>query len=236
MPDVLRHDQTSNRILSRLSPADFGLVERLLTAVDLPLRMELEAPNKPIEYAYFIERGFASVVANGSGDRVLEVGLIGREGMTGVALVMGTDRSPNSTYIQSAGSGQRIASADLNKTLEESATLRRSLLNFGHTFLVQTAYTAVANGRSKVETRLARWLLMAHDRTDGDELTLTHEFLAIMLGVRRPGVTVALNFLGKQGLVRAQRGAISIIDRKGLQEAANDAYGAPEAELRRLFD
>ena len=236
MQDVLLHDQTPNRLLSRLSPADFGLLEPLLTGVDLPLRVELEAPNKPIEYAYFIERGFASVVANGSGDRGLEVGLIGREGMTGVALVMGTDRSPNATYIQSAGSGWRIAAADLSNSAEQSPTLRRSLLRFGHTFLVQAAYTAAANGRSKVETRLARWLLMAHDRTDGDELILTHEFLSIMLGVRRPGVTVALSFLEKQGLVRPQRGSISITDRKGLEEAAKDAYGVPEAELHRLFD
>ena len=236
MPDVLHQDQTQNRILSRLSSQDFGLLEPWLNTIELPLRTELEAPHQPIKHAYFIERGFASVVASGGDNRGLEVGLIGREGMTGVPLIMGTDRSPNATYIQSAGRGQRIASADLNKTLDESPTLRRALLNFGHTFLVQATYTAVANGRSKVETRLARWLLMAHDRTDGDELTLTHEFLAIMLGVRRPGVTVALSFLEKQGLVRAQRGAISIIDRKGLEEAANDAYGAPEAELRRLFD
>ncbi len=236
MRHVIRQDQTPNRILSRLSPEDFGLLEPLLTGVDLPLRMQLEAPNHPIEHAYFIERGFASVVANGGGDHGLEVGLIGREGVTGVALVMGTDRSPNATYIQSAGSGRRISSTDLTWTLEQSPTLRRSVLHFGHTFLVQTAYTAVANSRSKIEARLARWLLMAQDRIDGDELALTHEFLAIMLGVRRPGVTVALNFLEKQGLVRAQRGAISIIDRKGLEVAANDAYGAPEAELRRLFD
>ena len=87
-----------------------------------------------------------------------------------------------------------------------------------------------------METRLARWLLMAHDRTGGDELTLTHEFLAIMLGVRRPGVTAALGFLEKQGLVQAHREAISVIDRKDLEEAADDAYGAPEAEFRRLLD
>jgi CRP-like cAMP-binding protein len=93
----------------------------------------------------------------------------------------------------------------------------------------------MANGRSKVEERLARWLVMAHDRLDGDELPLTHEFLAIMLGVRRPGVTVALNLLEKDGLIDANRGVISIIDRKGLEEKSNGAYGVPEAEFRRLF-
>jgi CRP-like cAMP-binding protein len=109
------------------------------------------------------------------------------------------------------------------------------MLRYGHAFVVQTGHTAMANGRSKVEERLARWLVMAHDRLDGDELPLTHEFLAIMLGVRRPGVTVALNLLEKDGLIDANRGVISIIDRKGLEEKSNGAYGVPEAEFRRLF-
>ena len=235
MSEVLRQDQSQNRLLSYLSAQDFGLLEPFFTVVDLPLRMQLEDPDKPIEYAYFIECGFASVVANGAGSRGVEVGIIGFEGLTGMALVMATDRSPNATFIQSPGKGQRISAADLNECMETSPTLRRSLLRFGHTFLVQMAYTAVANSRSKLETRLARWLLMAHDRTDGNELILTHEFLATMLGVRRPGVTVALNFLEKQGCVRVQRKTILVVDRQGLEEAANDAYGAPEAEFRRVF-
>ena len=235
MSELLRQEQSENRILSHLSAQDFGLVESFLTAVDLPLRMQLEGPNKPIEYAYFMERGFASVVANGAGSRGVEVGIIGLEGLTGMALVMATDRSPNTTFIQSPGRGQRISAGDLNGSMETSPTLRSSLLRYAHTFLVQMAYTALANSRSKLETRLARWLLMAHDRTVGDELILTHEFLATMLGVRRPGVTVALNFLEKQGLVRVQRKAILVVDRKGLEEAADHAYGAPETEFRRLF-
>jgi CRP-like cAMP-binding protein len=197
--------------------------------------MQLEGPDKPIEYAYFIERGFASVVANGAGSFGVEVGIIGLEGLTGMALVMATDRSPNTTFIQSPGWGHRISAGDLSKSIETSPSLRRSLLHYAHTFLVQMAYTAVANSRTKLETRLARWLLMAHDRAGGDELILTHEFLATMLGVRRPGVTVALNFLEKQDLVRVQRKAIYVVDRQGLEEAANHAYGAPEAEFRRLF-
>ena len=197
--------------------------------------MELERPNKPIEYAYFIERGFASVVADGTGSRGVEVGIVGAEGLTGIALVLATDRSPNTTFIQSPGRGQRISASDLTESMETSPTLRRSLLRYGHTFLVQIACTALANSRSKLETRLARWLLMAHDRGEGDELILTHEFLATMLGVRRPGVTVALNFLEKKGLVRVQRKTIFVVDRKGLEVAANHAYGAPEAEFRRVF-
>ncbi len=226
---------TRNRILSRLSQADFGFLEPHLESVDLPLRHNLEIRNKPIEHVYFIENGFASVVADGTGDRSIEVGLIGREGMTGMAVVMATDRSPNATFMQLGGKGVRITSATLGQVMEQSPSLRRAFLNFGHAFFVQAAHTALANGRSKIEERLARWLLMAHDRVDGDELTLTHEFLALMLGVRRPGVTVAINHLEKHGLIQANRGVISIIDREGLEETSNGAYGVPEAEFQRLF-
>ena len=117
----------------------------------------------------------------------------------------------------------------------QSASLHRAFLHYAHGFFVQTARTAMANGRSKIEERLARWLLMAHDRTDGDELALTHEFLATMLGVRRPGVTVALNLLEGGGFIRANRGVIFIVDREGLVAHSNGAYGAPEAEFQHLF-
>jgi CRP-like cAMP-binding protein len=218
-----------------LAEQDFGSLEPHLETINLPLRMQLEIHNKPIEHVYFLESGFASVVANGSGHRSIEVGIIGREGMTGLAVIMGTDRSPNETFIQAGGEGQRMVAADLRTAMERSPTLHRCFLRYGHTFLTQTAQTAMANGRSKLEERLARWLLMADDRIDGDELPLTHEFLAIMLGVRLPGVTAALNLLASEGLIRANRGVISIVDRKGLQESSNGAYGKPEAEFRSLF-
>jgi CRP-like cAMP-binding protein len=223
-----------NRPLARLSPADFGLLQPHLEAVDLPVRKQLENRNKTIEHVYFIEHGFASVVADGSGQSI-EVGLIGREGMTGLAVLMGTDRSPHDTYMQAGGDGQSISSAKLRQAIDASPALHRSLLLCGHAFVVQAAQTALANGRSKVEERLARWLLMANDRLDSDEVPLTHEFLSVMLGVRRPGVTVALDHLEKEGLIRAKRGAVAILDRTGLRKISNGAYGAAEAELKRLF-
>ena len=227
--------QTTNRILSRLSKTDFALVEPQLSAVDLPLRKQLEMSRRPIEHVYFPDSGIISVVANGDNKQSIEVGLIGREGMTGLAIVMGTDRSPHQTFVQSAGRGWRIRSDDLRAAIGNSATLHQRCLLYGHAFLLQTGYTAMANGRSKIEDRLARWLLMAHDRVDGDTLALTHEFLSIMLGVRRPGVTHALNLLERMGLIQASRGTITIIDRDGLIESSNGAYGAPEAEFKRLF-
>jgi CRP-like cAMP-binding protein len=234
MPDKAA-SKYANRILSCLSAGDLALLEPHLATTDLTVRKQLELGRRPIEYAYFPESGIVSVVANGDNNRSIEVGLIGRDGMTGLAIVMGTDRSAHHTYVQVAGHGRRIRADDLRDAIRMSATLHQRLLQYAHAFLMQTGYTAMANGRSKIEERLARWLLMAHDRTDGDSIALTHEFLSIMLGVRRPGVTHALNLLERIGLIHAQRGAITIIDREGLEENSNGAYGAPEAELNRLF-
>ncbi len=227
--------RTTNRILSRLSKSDFALLESQLSAVDLPLRKQLEISRRPIEHVYFPDSGILSVVPNGDDKRSIELGLIGREGMSGLAVVMGTDRSPHQTFVQSAGRGWRIRSDDLRAAIAKSAAVHQRFLLYAHAFLLQTGYTAMANGRSKIEDRLARWLLMAHDRTDGDTLSLTHEFLSVMLGVRRPGVTHALNLLERTGLIHASRGTITIVDREGLIESSNGAYGTPEAELNRLF-
>ena len=226
---------TRNRLLTRLSADDLSLLQPHLVAVEMPLRKQLETSNKRIENIYFMDSGFASVVANGQKDRSIEVGLIGREGVTGLAVIMGTDRSPNETFVQGAGTARRMPTAALIHAMEKSTTLHRCLLHYGHAFVVQTSQTALANGRSKIEQRLARWLCMAHDRVDGNELTLTHEFLAIMLGVRRPGVTLALALLEKAGLIEAKRGVIKIIDRKRLERGTDGSYGAPEAEFQRLF-
>jgi CRP-like cAMP-binding protein len=137
--------------------------------------------------------------------------------------------------MQAAGAGWRLKVADLRRAMEQSPSLHQALLHFAHIFSVQTAHTALANGRANIEERLARWLLMAQDRLHTDQLPLTHEFLAIMLGVRRPGVTVALKLLENDGLVSGTRGVITVLNRDGLKQRANGAYGAPEAEMRRLF-
>jgi CRP-like cAMP-binding protein len=148
---------------------------------------------------------------------------------------MGTDRSPHQTYVQSAGRGWKIKADDLREAMSKSTSLLQRFLLYAHAFLLQTGYTAMANGRGKIEERLARWILMAHDRVDGATLLLTHEFLSVMLGVRRPGVTHALNLLERIGLIHASRGTITVVDREGLEESSNGAYGTPESEFNRLF-
>jgi len=214
----------SNRILSRLSRQEFALLEPHLEAVDLPVRKTLEARRKRIDQVYFIESGFASVVANGTNKPSIEVGIIGREGMTGLAIVMGHDRAQHDTYMQVAGHGLRISAAKLREADERSMILHRAMLRYAHAFLLQTTTTALANGRSKIEERAARWLLMADDRIDGDDLPLTHEFLSLMLGTHRPGVTIALQALEKAGLITTRRSHITIIDRKGLEKSSNGTY------------
>jgi CRP-like cAMP-binding protein len=226
---------TSNRLLSSLSASDFGLLQPHLEPVTLELRRVLETPNKRVADVYFIEAGIASVVAVQAKETKVEVGLIGREGMTGLPIVLGNHRSPQSTYIQVAGRGHCIGAADLRKALDASPSLHASLLKYVQTFMVQTSHTAIANARAKIDARLARWILMADDRIDGHTLPLTHEFLSLMLGVRRAGVTVALHALEGQGLIRASRGEIVVRNRKGIERRAGESYGVPEAEFRRLI-
>jgi CRP-like cAMP-binding protein len=212
-----------NLILSRLSKADYELLKPSLERAELPVRKVLERRGKPINTIYFIESGIASVVADG-GKHPIEVGLIGREGMTGLPVVLGNDRNSNEVYMQLEGDGQALPASDLRRAIDKSVTLHRSLLRYTHAFLEQTTRTAVANGRSKIEERLARWLLMANDRLDGDEVPLTHEFLSIMLGVRRPGVTLAIKALERAGVIAKKTRCIVIVDRDSLKELSNGTY------------
>jgi CRP-like cAMP-binding protein len=219
--------RSGNRVLARLSQADFALLKPHLERVDLPLSTMLETGGQRIDAVYFIDHGFASVVADGRGKRDIEVGIIGRESMTGLALALGQDRARHTTYIQVAGAGHRMSAAKLRQAMAHSAGLHRALLQCVHAFLNQTTETALANGRSKNEERLARWLLMAHDRMDGSELPLTHKLLAIMLGVQRPAVTVVVQALEREGLIKAGRRAISVLDRRGLIRFSRGAYVPP---------
>jgi CRP-like cAMP-binding protein len=219
----MAHSQ-SNLILSRLTEADFLLIEAGLEEVDLPVRKVLERPRRRIDSVYFPESGFASVVANGAGKKSIEVGIVGREGMTGLAVLLGNDRPKNETYMQAAGKGQRLNASILHEALKQRASLHRSLLRYVNSFLDQAAMTALANGRSTIEERLARWLLMADDRIEEDELPLTHEFLAMMLGVTRPGVTVAVQSLERKGLIARKRSSIVILSRTALLKLSNGTY------------
>jgi CRP-like cAMP-binding protein len=224
-----------NRLLAALSSADLNLLQPDLTRVPLKLRQELERPNRRIDDVYFLDAGIASVVAVQTHAKRVEIGLIGCEGMSGTAIVLGGQSSPHSTYMQASGDGQHISAGVLRKAMATSRTLHGTLLKFVQVFMVQTAHTAIANAQAKLDERLARWILMAHDRVRGSTLPLTHEFLALMLGVRRAGVTEALQSLSRQRLIKNGRGEIVVLNRKGIERTAGDLYGIPEAEYRRLI-
>ena len=225
-----------NHILSALSPGDLASLQPHLQPVALEKSKTLETANKRIENIYFPERGMASIVGGATKpNREVEVGIVGWEGMTGLPVVFGDHRSPHQTFIQLAGDGQRLPVSVLRSAMIQSATLQQLLLKYAQAFMVQATHTAIANGRGSLEERLARWVLMAQDRVDGRELPLTHEFLSLMLAVRRAGVTEALHALGSQGLISHDRGVITVIDREGLIARANGLYGIPEAEYKRLL-
>ena len=174
-------------MLASLATDDFDLLEPHLEFVTLGLRKYLERPNRQIDAVYFPEAGFASVVAIQSSGKEVEVGLIGREGMTGLPIMFGNHRSPHATYIQAPGTGQCMPATELRKAMQTSPSLRDSFLKFVQAFGVQTTHTAVSNAQSRLDVRLARWLLMAQDRIGDDTACRSHtEFLSLMLGVRRP--------------------------------------------------
>jgi CRP-like cAMP-binding protein len=227
--------KTGNQILASLAAADLALLKPDLESVELPLRRQLELRGRTIEHIYFLDCGLASMVVSAGANHNIEVGIVGSEGMTGLPVLLGTDRPVHETFIQTAGHGWRITSEKLNAAIERSPSLHRCLLRYAHTLVTQMAYTALANGRYKIEERLARWLLMVQDRADGNSIRLTHEFLALMLGARRAGVTAALSDFQKRGVLRVVRGCITVQNRGALEEAANGSYGIPEAEYQRLF-
>jgi len=213
-----------NHILSRISPSDFAMLAPNLSLVDLPRGTELNVPGQHLEYCWFMESGIASIVATSFEGHETEVGIVGHDGMLNVATVLGVDSSPLRSFIQISGSGFRIPSRALKLASHSGQTLQDELQRYTYAHLIQIAHTALANASFSVEERLARWLLMCADRVGNKEIKLTHEFLSVMLNVRRAGVTMAIQSLERAGFVRAHRGALTIINRASLEAFARDAY------------
>jgi len=231
-----RHPYSANLLLQSLSDADLDRLKPHLSRSTLAVQQVLVTAGQPIEHLYFLEGGIASVVSNMADAGQTEVGIFGREGMSGTAVILGAETTGTTTFIQVDGStALRLGVAEFRGEIEASPTLRASLLRYVQTVFVQVSNSAVSNLRHPLEARLARWLLMCHDRTDGDEILLTHEFMAIMIGAQRTGVTVTLHILEGGGSIRSKRGRVIILDRGRLEELAGEAYGRPEAEYRKLI-
>jgi CRP-like cAMP-binding protein len=228
-------NSTSNRLLNFLSVDNRAILAPHMARISLVPRNVLEEPDTRIENIYFPEDGVASVVGISTAMGQYEVGMIGKEGMTGLMVVLGNSQSPLRTFVQVAGSALVIGSVQLRKAMAESSTIRDVFLMYVQVYLIQTSQTALANAAAVLPQRLARWLLMCEDRLTSKHIPITHEFLAIMLGVQRSGVTVAMGELEDRGLIKGDRGVVHILDRPTLVKLTNGSYGVAEKEYQRLF-
>jgi CRP-like cAMP-binding protein len=224
-----------NRLLAALEHGAFARLAPQLEVVALTPREILFETGAPLRHVYFPHSGIISLMA-AMRDGVAETAAIGSEGFAGFEVVLGGDVAANRALVQLAGSASRIPVASLSKEMQESAQLRQLLLSYVRFFLVQALQSVACNTLHTVDARCAKWLLMANDRAGHeDTFNLTQEFLAEMLGVHRPSVTLVARTLQNSGLIRYSRGVITITDRRGLEEAACDCYGVVRRALEKIL-
>jgi len=225
----------ANRLLALLPAKDYGRLRPHLERVALDYRQSLYKASKAVGFVYFIETGVGSLVNTMANGDASEVGTVGNEGVVGLPLLLGDDRAPTSVYIQVPGVGLRMDAALFKKEFARSASMRVVMLHYAHAFFNQVAQSAACNQFHSLEQRCCRWLLMTHDRMQADEFLLTQEFLAMMLGVQRTGVSVAASALQRAGLIRYKRGNVTILDRRGLEKRSCECYGVSKREFDRLL-
>jgi CRP-like cAMP-binding protein len=225
----------TNYLLAALPEADFrGLVPHL-EETPLPLGMSVYESGGALGYVYFPTSAIVSllyVLADGAS---AEIAVTGREGLVGIALFMGGETTPSRAVVQSAGRGYRLRAAVLKEQFESGGALQHLLLRFTQALITQMTQTAVCNRHHAVDQQLCRWLLLSLDRLQGNELVMTQELIANMLGVRREGVTEAAGNLQGDGLIRYSRGHITVLDRPRLEARVCECYGVVKREYDRLL-
>jgi CRP-like cAMP-binding protein len=218
-------NHVGNSILLSLSGNECKEALSKLELVRLKLHQVLYEAGETIRSGYFVNSGLMSVLAVQPDGKSVEVGLIGKEGFVGLPLLVGYHSSPTRVVTQADGSAYRVGAGDLRHLIRQCPGLEKQLHRFGQKLAMQTTQIAACNRLHEVEERLARWILMSHDRVLADQLPLTQEFLAQMLGTRRSSVTVSAGILQKAGLISYTRGSVTILNRKKLEDAACDCYG-----------
>jgi CRP-like cAMP-binding protein len=236
MPATKRAAPVANRLLSALPEKEYQRLLPGLEQVTLAFGDILYEPGDTIGHVYFPDNGIISLLSKVERQKVLEVGIVGNEGVAGLPVVLGVRVSLNRALVQSAGTAMRMKAAALQKEFQRDGALQRLLHRYLHSLLTQISQSAVCNRFHIADARLARWLLMTHDRVESDEFKLTQEFLSNMLGVRREAVSKAAGALQKQGFVNYSRGHIKILNRAGLEATACQCYRVIKDESDHVFN
>jgi CRP-like cAMP-binding protein len=218
-----------------LTNADYERLRPHLQAVPLGYRKSLYEADKSIEFVWFIETGVGSLVNTMANGDAAEVGTIGNEGIVGLPVLFGDRQASTSVYIQVPGGGLRMSATAFERELAQSVSMRKVMLQYAHAFFNQVAQSAACNQYHSLRQRCCRWLLMTHDRMTSDQFLLTQEFLAMMLGVQRSGVSAAAGALQRTGIIRYNRGNVTIVDRASLERQSCECYGIAKKEFDRLL-
>ena len=234
---VLAQSQNScgNRLLALLPPEEYNRLSPNLEPVSFDLGEVIYQSGGHIDYIYFLTDCIVSLVYTMENGMSAEIGVVGNEGVVGIALFMGGDTMPNRALVQSAGAAIRVKARILQDEFEQGGQFQHLLLRYTQALMTQISQTAVCNRLHPVERQLCRWLLLSHDRVQTDELVMTHEMIATMLGTRREGVTIAAGKLQDAGLITYYRGRIKIIDREGLEASVCECYQVVKDEFDRLL-
>jgi CRP-like cAMP-binding protein len=229
------HDPADNRILASLPQEDFERILPHLSPVAFSLGEVVYESGAKMDHIYFPTTAIISLLYMMENGSSAEMGIAGKEGLVGVALFMGGGTMPNRAVVQSAGGAVRMRARLLQEEFARGGEFQRLLLRYTQALLTQMSQTAVCNRLHTIEQQLCRWLLLSHDRLDSDELVMTQELIANMLGVRREGVTAAAGRLQEKGLISYVRGRIRILDRPGLEAAVCECYKVVKDEYDRLL-
>jgi CRP-like cAMP-binding protein len=224
-----------NRLLASLTDETHDQLRPYLLQEILNYKAPLYEANEPIEFVHFIETGVVSLVNTMKDGDTVEVGTIGNEGFVGIPILLGDKQAPTGAYMQVSGAGLKMKVNRFREAIHRNPLMQRAMLHYAHTFFNQVAQTAACNALHLLEQRCCRWLLMMQDRMRTNDLPLTQEFLAMMLGVRRAGVTDAANALKRAGLIKYTRGHVTILDRAGLEKRSCECYGVTKREFDQLI-
>lgn len=224
-----------NRLLAALPTEEYQRLVPYLELVSLPIHKVLYEPGEPIRHVYFPHKALVSLVSNMEDGSVVEVALVGNEGMVGIPVVLGSDTTTTKAFVQVANGGVRMETERFKVELKRGDALQSLLLQYTQALLTQTSQLVACNRLHTVEERLARWLLTVSDRMQSDQFLITQEFIGQMLGTRRSGVTVAAGTLSQAGMIRYTRGKITIVERESLESTSCECYQVVKNELTRLL-